>query len=194
MHLTPDQWELYEKKYGKLMWKIAHKISGDPMTASLEDNYSDLTIAAIESIRGFHKKTGMSFDGMISLKLFDQYTKTCLWTMKAKKGIGLTERMPFRNKHIYISALETTDGENETGFDVPDTSSLAKYTNLIAKDVYDSFDSQTKRAIKLLEENMDLMTESGRIKETPLADALGISLARVKKIIERIKNKNGLDK
>jgi hypothetical protein len=41
---------------------------------------------------------------------------------------------------------------------------------------------------------MDLMTETGKIKETPLADALGISLSRVKKIIERIKAKNGLDK
>lgn len=192
MKISPEQWELYEKKYGKLMWKIAHRISGDPMTASLEDNYSDLTIAAIESVRGFNKKTGKTFDEMFPLKLFDQYTKTCLWTMKAKKGIGLTERMPFRNKHIYLSATSLDD----TGevLDVPDTSALARYTHLIAKDVYDSFDSQTKKAIKLLETNQDLMTAEGSIKETRLAEAMDISLAKVKKIIERIKRKNGLDK
>lgn len=194
MKITSEQWELYEKKYGKLMWKIAHRISGDLMTASLEDNYSDLTIAAIESVRGFNKKTGKSFDEMISLKLFDQYTKTCLWTMKAKKGIGLTERMPFRNKHVSLGIGSPVYDEDGFDFDVPDTSSLARYTLLVAKDVYDSFDSQTKKAIKLLEDNQDLMTSDGSIKETRLAEAMGVPLAKVKKIIQRIKRKNGLDK
>ena len=73
IELTTEQWDLYLKKYKNLMWRISHLISGDSMLASLEDNYSDLNIAAIESINGFHKKTGESFDEMINNKLFDQY-------------------------------------------------------------------------------------------------------------------------
>lgn len=150
------------------------------MTASVEDNYSDLCIAALQSIEGFHKKTGKTFDEMFPLKLFDQYTKTCLWTMKAKKGIGLTARMPFRNKHVDCS-LE----------DLENLISDKRYTHLIARDIYDSLDSQCKKAIKLLEQNPEFMTKEGDIKENRLAGEMGISVHSVNKIIKRIKVKNG---
>ena len=85
--LTDDQWRYYEQRYGKLMKMISSRISGDEALANPEDNYSDLCIAALESIEGFRKKTGESFDVAMNNKLFDQYTKTVLWNRKAKKGI-----------------------------------------------------------------------------------------------------------
>lgn len=169
------------------MWKIAHRISGDTMTASLEDNYSDLSIAAIESINGFHKKTGKSFDEMIQMKLFDQYTKTCLWTAKARKGIKLTERMPFRNKHISIDSLRD---DPDTSFDIPDTSSVIRINRVDAKDTIDSYPDKLKKMVDVLQNNPTLFTESGSIKINPLAKEMGLSVDKVKNLISLMEKEN----
>jgi hypothetical protein len=42
------------------------------MTASVEDNYAELCVAALESINGFNKKTGKSFEEMFETKYIDQ--------------------------------------------------------------------------------------------------------------------------
>jgi hypothetical protein len=162
------------------MWKIAHRISGDAMTASLEDNFSDLSIAAIESINGFHKKTGKSFDEMIKMKLFDQYTKTCLWTAKARKGVRLTERMPFRNKHTSIDHMKDSE---DSSYDIPDTSATARYAHVDAKDMYRFYNVKIKRLVDLLESNPDLMTESGDLKIAPIAQSMKMSSNEVMKLI-----------
>lgn len=191
LNITSDQWDLYLKKYSKLMWKISHRISGDTMLASLEDNYSDLSIAAIESINGFHKKTGKSFDEMITMKLFDQYTKTCLWTAKARKGIKLTERMPFRNKHVSIDAMKD---DPEVSFDVPDTSSLARYAKVDAMDTYKSYDSSVKKLVRVLSENPEMMTETGKLKINPIAKKMNLSVAKVENLIKIMETTNDPNK
>lgn len=185
--ITSDQWELYLKKYNKLMWAISHRISGDSMIASLEDNYSDLSIAAIESINGFHKKTGKTFDEMIQMKLFDQYTKTCLWTAKARKGVKLTERMPFRKKHISLNAIFE---DKESDFDVPDTSATARYAMIDAKDMRESYNPEVNKLISFLEDNPKLMTSSGDLKLKPIADLMQVTPKEVLKMMKIIEDKN----
>ena len=158
------------------------------MTASIEDNYSDLNIAAIESINGYHKKTGQSFDEMIGTKLFDQYTKTCLWTAKARKGIKLSERMPFRNRHLSIDELRQ---DEEMAFDIADVSAVRDTHRIEADDIVNTYDYKIKRVIKALEEDPDLMSESGNVKITPLAKKLGVSASKVKNVIKFLEDKNG---
>ena len=157
------------------------------MLASLEDNYSDLNIAAIESINGFHKKTGESFDEMINNKLFDQYTKTCLWTAKARKGIKLSERMPFRNRHVSIDELRS---DEESPFDIPDASAIRDISRVDAADIVNTYDYKVKRVIRALENNPDLMSDAGNIKINPLAKELGVSVAKVKDVIKFLEDKN----
>lgn len=169
------------------MWKIAHRISGDSMTASVEDNFSDLCIAALESINGFHKKTGKTFDEMIEMKLFDQYTKTCLWTAKARKGVKLTERMPFRKRHVSLNGLID---DKDIQFDIPDTSSTAKYARVDANDMIHSYDFNIKKLVKVLSENPEMMTESGDLKITPIAIEMGITPKKVMKLIKIMEVKN----
>jgi hypothetical protein len=187
IELTTEQWDLYLKKYKNLMWRIAHLISGDSMLASLEDNYSDLNIAAIESINGYHKKTGETFDQMMGTKLFDQYTKTCLWTAKARKGIKLSERMPFRNRHISIDELAT---DEDTKFDIADVSATRDTHRIEADDLVNTYDYRVKRMIKALEEEPELMSETGNIKINPLAKKMGVSATKVKNIIKFLEDKN----
>lgn len=164
-------------------------ISGDSMTASLEDNYSDLCIAALESIKGFHKKTGLNFDQMIELKLFDQYTKTCLWTAKARKGIKLTDKMPFRNKHWSIDQLrEDLNGE----FDIPDTSSLCRYSGVDFVEDNLKRSEMEKQFMSLINSDPELVTSEGSIKVGPVAKTLGISVSDVNKIIKKLRKHNEL--
>jgi len=188
IQITTEQWELYLKRYKNLMWRISHLISGDSMLASLEDNYSDLNIAAIESINGFHKKTGETFDEMINNKLFDQYTKTYLWTAKARKGIKLSERMPFRNRHVSIDEIRRED--DESPFDIADVSAIRDITRVDAADVVNTYDYKVKRIIKALEDKPELMSETGNIKINPLAKELGVSVAKVKNVIKFLEDKN----
>jgi hypothetical protein len=187
IELTTEQWDLYLKKYKNLMWRISHLISGDSMLASLEDNYSDLNIAAIESINGFHKKTGESFDEMIKNKLFDQYTKTCLWTAKARKGIKLSERMPFRNKHVSIDDIRS---DEESPYDIADASAVRDISRVDAADIVNTYDYKVRKVIKALESKPELMSDSGNIKINPLAKELGVSVSKVKDVIKFLEDKN----
>ena len=58
MTVSNKQWEKIDKQYNGLLWTISHRISGDRAIASLEDNFADLQIVALEAVAGFEKKTG----------------------------------------------------------------------------------------------------------------------------------------
>ena len=58
MTLTDDQWNKIDKKYGKLMYKISHQISGDYATAGFDDNLQDIRLSAMEAVIGFEKQNG----------------------------------------------------------------------------------------------------------------------------------------
>jgi hypothetical protein len=160
-------------------------ISGDGMIASIEDNHAELCLAALESINGFHKKTGKSFSEMFDSKHFDQYTKTCLWTSKARRGIDLSARMKFRNKHRYLGDLQ-----EDSDFDVADTSAMISFTRVDAADMVNTYDYFTKKLIKELEDNPNLMTREGRILVYPVAKKLGISRKIVNNIIKYMETRN----
>jgi hypothetical protein len=116
------------------MWKISHMISGDYAISNLEDNFSDLCQAALESIEGFEKKTGRKFDDYFTDKLFDGYTKTCLWTLKARKGARITKKFPLTNKMI---PLENEDGEI---IDIEDNASFNPSCIVSSMDYIQQFD------------------------------------------------------
>ena len=54
--LSAKQWEKIEDKYGLLMHKISHNISGDNAISSHEDNLQDIKLAAMEAVIGFEKQ------------------------------------------------------------------------------------------------------------------------------------------
>ena len=76
--MNDKQLELIEQKYGKLIHKIGHWISGDNAIASHDDNTQDIWIAAMEAIRGYGKKENQTFDQFWGSVGFDKYLKTCL--------------------------------------------------------------------------------------------------------------------
>ena len=73
--LNDEQWNLIDEKYGMLMKKICHKISGDNSIANFDDNLQDVRVAAMEAVMGFEKQNegvNGSFDEFWGSKGFDQ--------------------------------------------------------------------------------------------------------------------------
>jgi hypothetical protein len=184
--LTNEQWNLYEQRYGRLMKMISNKISGDEALANPEDNYSDLCIAALESIEGFRKKTGECFDVAINNKLFDQYTKTVLWNRKAKKGIPLTNKMAFRNRHYSIDS-SWMSGTEESRFDIEDTTSSIDLSSMFLEDTFGHDNPDVKVVVNAIVKDPSVVTEEGKLKNASLMNTTGLSLYRISNAVDSIK-------
>tara|TARA_R110002094_G_scaffold1901_6_gene8000 strand:+ start:359 stop:946 length:588 start_codon:yes stop_codon:yes gene_type:complete len=179
--ISNAQWVKYEAKYGGLMHTIARKISGDAMTASYEDNRSDLRVAAVESIIAYKKKTGQDFDEAFGTELFDKYTKTVLWNRKAKKGIPLTKRMEFRKKH---KTIYTKEGKL---YVIEDPASVSGYSNNSIEKMFENSGADVMKVIDTIISDPSVVTEEGRLKGYTLAQTTGLSIHFVRIAVDKIK-------
>tara|TARA_R100000664_G_scaffold1547_1_gene3955 strand:- start:987 stop:1577 length:591 start_codon:yes stop_codon:yes gene_type:complete len=186
IQLTDEQWALYEERYGKLMHTISMKISGDDAIANHEDNYSDLCMAALESIEGFRKKTGEDFDTAINNKLFDKYTKTVLWNRKAKKGIPLSKRMEFRNKHFSMNKV--LENDDSRGFDMlPDKRAQFDTSAMELDDFTESQSEDVKKVINAVIKDPGILSKEGIFNYSAVRKQTGLSVHFVNKAIEKLK-------
>jgi hypothetical protein len=184
--LTDDQWSSYEKKYGSLMRMISLKISGsDNAIANPEDNYSDLCIAALESIEGFRKKTGEEFEEAMQNKLFDQYTKTVLWNRKAKKGIPLSKKMEFRKSHRSLDYTNTEDSRT-LGSSLPDMRSSLDASSVEFQLFLEDQPKEVKDTIDVIVKNPNLVSKQGFIRKSELGRILNKDYTQVNKVINRL--------
>jgi hypothetical protein len=179
--ITSEQWERYREKYENLLWHIAQKINGDKMTASREDNYADLCLAAVESIYGFKAKTGKDFDEAWEDPQFHQYTKTTLWNRKAKKGIPLTKKMEFRNAHTSISRDDDSD------FDFEDSSANLTLSAIAFEDMFEDKPEHVKKVVSAIIKDPSVLSPEGKVKIMSLIKPTGLSIHFVNKAIEDIK-------
>jgi len=185
--LNESQWALYEERYGKLMHTIANRISGDNAIANHEDNYADLCVAALESIEGFKNKTGEDFDEAINNKLFDQYTKTVLWNRKAKKGIPLTKKMDFRNKHFSIDC-PSQDGEDMNFSErIEDTKAQYDASAVDLEDFTNEQPEDVKSIINAILKNPSILSKDGSINHSALRSSTGLSIHYTNKAVNKLK-------
>ena len=186
--LTDNQWKLYEKKYGRLMRMISLRISGDDAIANPEDNYSDLCIAALESILGFEKKTGKSFDEAMGTKLFDQYTKTVLWNRKAKKGIPLTKRKDFNNRTYSLDSLLASNMSSDSNFYsvVEDSKSQLSLSAVDFDQFLETQSEDVRKVMSAILSNPATLSKEGRVNCSALAKPTGLSVYYVRKAVTKI--------
>jgi len=132
------EWGQYTDRYEGLMWTVARNISGDRAIADLETNYADLCVAALDSIRGFHKKTGDSFEEMMANNLFDKYTKTVLWNYKNKKGNYLKKRYNINSSSVELDPANNISDDKAIGEYSKYMESLLNKCGKVPKDYLDS--------------------------------------------------------
>jgi len=189
MEITKEQWEIYEKKYGSLIHKICHHINGDLILCNNEDLYQDLCIVALDSIKGFHNKTGQNFEEMIENKLFDQYTKTCLWHKKNNMGARISKRIPFNNKTFSLNLVLNDENKDFVFSYEPSTSFSNGYIDIedIVNKSETFFNQDTKTILDLLiKENHRKI--NGKLNISSIVRRTGMTWPKVKLIVKNIEN------
>ena len=180
--MNDKEMELIEEKYGKLIHKIGHWISGDNAIAGHEDNTQDIWIAAMEAIRGYSKKENQTFDEFWGSKGFDKYIKTCLWNVKNSKGAKITKRYPLTKGTVDVfeceEVLQMNDGEDSStdiAFLIDDLSNLLTDTEAYA--------------VKVLVEDPSYIKATGKANINALSKTLGKTWNDTSKIVTSIQTK-----
>ena len=184
MSVTTEQWQEYLSKYENLMWMISHRISGDSMISSLEDNFSDLCVAAINSVNGFNKKTGEDFEEMMMNPLFDKYTKTVLWNLKNKKGKKITKKIPMLNRTFSLDDKMGHDFEGDTTFAVEDKTISYDYGSF--EDLLSTLDDDSKKIVDIIVKDPSVLNAEGILKVGSLVDPSGLTIHSVRKAVAKI--------
>ena len=184
--ITAEHWDEYLRRYDKLMWSISYKISGDTAIAELGDNYADLCMAAVESIHGFHRKTGYTVDQMFEDKRFDGYTKTCLWHKKDSKGAKITKKFPLTNKTFSISSLAE---EGDTSFELVEDESPSLFEVEAIKDFVAGFSETHRGILRALVDDPSLIMNNGRASLRGLSRHLKMPIRKLKREIDLMEKK-----
>lgn len=176
--LTNEQWELYLVKYKNLMWTISHRISGDAVIANIEDNFSDLCVAALESMRGYQNKTGKTFDEYFGTELFDKYTKTVLWNSKNKKGKNITKK---RNLRLAMKNFSTISEDNFA----EEIAQCEDRHDFIFRDQFKELDSNTRNVVEAIVTGEP--TDKGSMPVSRIMDRTGLSVYKIGQSIDKIR-------
>jgi len=180
MSATDQQWELLLEKYEKLLWKIAHNISGDNAISSLEDNYQDLCIAAMDAIRGFEKKEGRKFDEFWGEKGFDKYIKTCLWNLKNSKGAKITKRYPITRKTV-------STYDNDEILEVPSgTGAMAIENSVFVREMKKLLTEEQSFVVTTLIQDPSMVKPNGKVNISKLSKKLDLSWGETSRLVESV--------
>jgi hypothetical protein len=184
--MTEEQLELIEEKYGKLIHKIGHYISGDYAISGHSDNVQDIWVAAIEAIRGYEKKENQTFNEFWGSKGFDKYLKTCLWNVKNGKGAKITKRYPITKHTVSLSKSEEVFQVEDDGFRFPDL-------EIFIEELGGKLNHQEAALVSNIVYDPSMFKESGKINVSSLARESGLSNYEVTKHLKSIENKIGND-
>lgn len=184
--ITDKQWELIDKKYGKLLTTICTKISGDTAIANFDDNLQDLRLAAMDAVAGFSKKEEKAFDDFWGTTGFNKYMKTCLWNLKNKKGARISKRYA-----IHKNTVDVTEYADILIAENHDSSNTAAESFL--EDNAHNFNDDQKDAINTVMNNPHLVKPNGKVNIRRLSKEMGYCSAKIRKILDSIKNTLTLD-
>lgn len=180
--MNSEQLQLIEKKYGKLIHKISHQISGDSAISDHDDNVQDLWISAMEAIRGYQRKEGKPFEEFWGTVGFDKYLKTCLWNTKNSKGARMTKRFNITKGTVSIQ-------EHEEILHIEDGSNPADTYDKFYEDLPMSLSDTQKQIVQAVVESPDCITEGGRINVTSLSQTIGKGWGTTKQLVQELGEK-----
>tara|TARA_R100000951_G_scaffold114952_1_gene121478 strand:+ start:732 stop:1286 length:555 start_codon:yes stop_codon:yes gene_type:complete len=165
--MNNHQLELIEEKYGKLIHKIGHWISGDEAISSHDDNTQDIWIAAMEAIRGYEKKENLPFEDFWGTPGFDKYIKTCLWNVKNSKGSRITKRFGITRNTVEIMG-------NEEVLQMEDPTQSPE-SQAFVEELHNILNEQQKTIVMSVLDDPSTLKESGKININMLSKKLGLS-------------------
>ena len=182
--MNNQQMQLIEEKYGKLIHKIGHWISGDNAIAGHEDNTQDIWIAAMEAIRGYEKKENQTFEQFWGSKGFDKYLKTCLWNVKNSKGAKITKKYPITKGTVDVVG-------NEEVLQMVDPTIVAPDTEMFIEEIKEMLTADEATVVKCILDDPRYLKPSGKVNINALAKQLGTTWNDVNNIVSQIGIKIG---
>mgnify|MGYP003147685223 CR=1 FL=1 len=180
--MNDQQMELIEKKYGKLIHKIGHWISGDNAIASHDDNTQDIWIAAMDAIRGYEKKENQTFDQFWGSRGFDKYLKTCLWNVKNSKGAKITKKYPITRGTVNIV-------DNEEVLQMEDQSLPNAETDFYLGELPNKLSDDQLQVVRHLVQDPKYIKPSGKANINALAKEMSKSWNEVSKLLKEVGDK-----
>ena len=178
--LTEMQWSKIERKYGKLMYKISHQISGDSAIASFEDNLQDIRLAAMEAVIGFEKQNNGAngkFEEFWGSKGFDQYIKTCMWTKKNNKGAKITKKAQI------LKGTVSTDKEEVLMIEEP---AYSPHQVMEFEELTLNLTAIQKTIVGLIIQDPTLIKRGGKLNVRRISEKLGLSWFTTNKHIKNL--------
>lgn len=182
--MNNQQMQLIEEKYGKLIHKIGHWISGDNAIAGHEDNTQDIWIAAMEAIRGYEKKESQTFEQFWGSKGFDKYLKTCLWNVKNSKGAKITKKYPITKGTVDVVG-------NEEVLQMADPTVVSPETEIFIEEIKEMLTKDQALAVKCILDDPRYIKPSGRVNVNALAKEMGKTWNEVSILLDQIGTKIG---
>ena len=184
--MNDKQMELIEDKYGRLIHKICHWISGDNAIAGHDDNTQDIWIAAMEAIRGYSKKENQTFDQFWGTVGFDKYIKTCMWNVKNSKGAKITKKFPITRGTVdVVGNAEVLQRE--------DKSLIAPETEVYIKEINELLTEDQAKLVRSILDDPRYIKPSGKVNINALAKEIGRTWNDVRSLLGQIGNKIGND-
>lgn len=180
--ITDEQWKLIDKKYGMLLAKICHQISGDNALCSYDDNLQDLRIASMDAVDGYERQNdgaNGTFDEFWGTRGFDRYIKTCLWNMKNNKGAKIT-------KKSILTKGTVSANDNEEVLGLVGSGSNYLENNVFIEELVNGIDGVKRDIIKLVMKDHNYLKVNGRINISMVARTLGIPRHHAEKEIKEI--------
>ena len=169
MEITELQYQFIMSKYERLLWKIAHWISGDVATASLADNYQDLCLKVVEATVAYASKVGNPISEILETEGYGKYLKTCLWNCKNHKGINLKKRYHIQRDSVSLSKVT---GIVEA---VPYDGSMRMENVAFFNELQDILPERSTRVLKAVMSDPSIIKKNGRININAVATVIGVT-------------------
>lgn len=163
--ITQEEYDELDKKYGYLIYKIAHKIYGDK-SVGLEDVTQELWIALLEAITAYENQGINGFyEDFKDTPGFHRYAKTVLWNRFNKSAKTIAKK-----QGIFKDAVDVNEFKNVFA----DKSSSPDFFS----ECLEKIENRERKIILqgIIDNYHDVLDSLGNINKKELCRRLGISL------------------
>lgn len=187
--ITEKQFKKLDKKYGKLLHSISHRISGDKAIAMHDDNMQDLWAQVLTTVEAFARLNKEAYPGGFpdfeDTVHFNKYLKTSMWHLKNSKGAKITKKFAITRNTVSIA-------EHDEVLQIPDPTIASPDTEIYLGELPHMLTEEQTNLVKLIVEDPKYIKPSGKANVNALAKELGKSWMEVSELLAaigtRIKN------
>jgi len=178
---TDEQLEKIEKKYGRLIYTIAHKIGGDSVVNSFEDSVQELYISALDACEAYERKTQTLFDEFFAKDEFDKYIKSVLWNKKNNQGTQITKKLGI-TRHATLNE-EIMEVDPALEYEISDVSSMLAEV--------DGVSDSGEALIKMIMSDHRLVKPNGSLNISKISRDMGMTKKEVNLLVSQLKTTLG---